>query len=431
LKPSEVRVTVSPNPILSFNTLLLIVISIYACLLTFLLFLFFRKVKQITHYAKETFEGHSVPAVRRERQGVFKELLANIDENANRLKDRIRLADEGKNRIFAILESMAEGVVVVDTRQKIVLINSMLGRVLEVKKKEVPGRYFWEVFRDPDINDMIGRSLAERISIRREHTLLLMERVFQIQSSPVFSGEELLGAVAVFHDVTQLKELEKVRAEFVANVSHELKTPLTSIIGFIETLKEGAIEDAENRLRFLGIIDEHSKKLHALIDDLLFLSKVESEKKALSKGPIDLGEMIENILELFHTALEMQKIKTRVKLSPVPFVIFGDRVLLERAFSNLIDNAIKYNRPGGEMIIEAFLTPGESKIKFTDTGIGIPESDVPRIFERFYRVDKSRARESGGTGLGLSIAKHIIERHSGRIEVESTLQKGSTFIITL
>jgi two-component system, OmpR family, phosphate regulon sensor histidine kinase PhoR len=223
--------------------------------------------------------------------------------------------------------------------------------------------------------------------------------------------------------------LEKLGTEFVANVSHELKTPLTSIIGFVETLKGGAIDDEKNRGKFLQIIDEHAQKLGSLIEDLLVLSRLESGRDHLRKETFDLEPMISRLLALFQHTIDTKRIRVFLELPTKPFLVLADAKLIEQAFSNLIENAVKYNRLDGEIRIRAFPHPRETVIEFEDTGIGIPEQDLPRIFERFYRVDRSRSRESGGTGLGLSIVKHIVERHAGRVEISSVLQKGSTLTI--
>lgn len=361
----------------------------------------------------------------------LKSLVGDISEVKDTLKEGAQSATKEKNRIFAILESMAEGVVVIDPRQKILLVNTVLNNIFGFKAGQVQGRYSWEVFRDPQINAMIEKALKEKISIKEEDTLLLSNSVFEIQVSPVLGGRDFLGVVAVFHDVTKLKKLERLRTEFVANVSHELKTPLTSIIGFVETLKAGAAEDPDTRMRFLGIIEEHSKKLNHLIEELLLLSKLESEHEALKKEGVDLGKLMEKMTLLFENVLKSRKIKLHSEMRPSPFLLSADPKSIEQAFSNLIDNAIKYNQEGGEIFVKASQDPEVTKIEIRDTGIGIPEADLPRIFERFYRVDKSRSRETGGAGLGLSIVKHIVERHSGQIHASSAKQKGATFTITL
>ncbi len=361
----------------------------------------------------------------------FRRSSSQLSEKLVDFQGKLRFADEEKERGMAVIESMVEGVVVIDSDQKILLINSVLSQAFDLKRNEIQGRLFWEVFRDPRLNEMIEKSLKSRLPAGLEHSILLSNSVFQIQVSPVFKGEEFLGVTAVFHDVTKLKELERLRSDFVANVSHELKTPLTSIIGSIETLKEGAAENPRDRARFLDVIDEHSKNLRHLIEDLLLLSKVESGRENLRREKLDAEKILKKVIGTLDLDLNSKKIKVNLDFPEKPFLILADAKSIEQVFLNLIGNAIKYNEPGGKITVRGFYEADSAKIEFEDTGIGIPESDIPRIFERFYRVDKSRSRESGGTGLGLAIVKHIIERHSGQIHVKSHPQQGSTFTITL
>lgn len=356
---------------------------------------------------------------------------SDISKKTADLRTKLEAADEEAKRVMAIVESMVEGVVVIDNAQRILLINSVLSRAFDLKREDIQGRFFWEVFRDPTINEMIAKGLKDRYASTLEHSILLSNSIFQIQISPVFKASEFLGVTAVFHDVTKLKELERMRSDFVANVSHELKTPLTSIMGSVETLKEGAAQDPGDRSRFLNIIEEHSKNLHHLIEDLLLLSKMESGRENLKREKLDAEKILKKVIETLDLVLNSKKIKVNLDFSEKPFLIFGDPKSMEQVFSNLIDNAVKYNEPGGKIAVRGFYETDTAKIEIEDTGIGIPDSDIPRVFERFYRVDKSRSRESGGTGLGLAIVKHIIERHSGQIQVKSHPQKGSTFTITL
>ncbi len=344
----------------------------------------------------------------------------------------LRTAEKERERTVGILESMTEGVLVVDTRQKVLVINPALSRSLGIDKSQAEELHFWEVIRDADLNEAISGVLSRREAVNMEHAILLSGATFEIRISPVFQGAEFLGAVAVFYDVTKLKELERSRSEFVANVSHELKTPLTSILGFIETLKEGAIDDAENRMKFLGIIQDHSMKLHRLIEDLLVLSRIESGSRTLESETLDLGVLLGDALGLFGQALRAKGICLERKFDPDPFWFKADSKAMEEILSNLIDNAIKYNEPGGRITVRASREPEGVRLEVDDTGIGIPEAELTRVFERFYRVDKSRSRESGGTGLGLSIVKRLVERHRGRVEARrSASGKGTTFVITL
>jgi two-component system phosphate regulon sensor histidine kinase PhoR len=348
------------------------------------------------------------------------------------LESQAQFLDEEKRRLSAILESMTEAVIVVDTDQIIRLANSALSRSFELNREAVLGLHFWEVFRDSELNQMIEQCLAAQSALKKEHTLPLSSRVFEIQISPVFSSKEFIGIVAVFHDVTQIKTLENMRSEFVANVSHELKTPLTSIMGFVETLKEGAGEDPKDRARFLDIIDEQSKRLYELIEGLLTLSQIESAGyKEIRKEPVDLKALCENLFAGFETLIKKNKIRVSLQFERDPFTVPADKKALTQAFANLIDNAIKYNKPGGEIDLTAVYEPDFAVILLRDSGIGIPEGDLKRIFERFYRVDKSRSRDSGGTGLGLSIVKHIIENHGGGIEASSPQGQGALFTIRL
>lgn len=353
------------------------------------------------------------------------------DSLQEKLSNELLLVNEERDRVFAVLKSMVEGVLVIDPEERILVINPVLEKVFELEREKAVGRFFWEIIRDPDLNEMIQKALNDRVASKKEHNLLLSESIFQIQTAPVFAKDEFLGAVCVFHDVTKLKELERIKTEFVANVSHELKTPLTSIVGFIETLKEGAIEDKENRMRFLEIIDEQSKKLHRLIEDLLMLSRVESGQAEIQIKPLDVAEMLYKLEKIFEKPMKLKNIQIKTEIKPKPFMIQADSKLFEQVFSNLIDNAVKYNKSNGEILIRAYVSHPKRYIEVHDTGIGIPEEDMPRIFERFYRVDKSRARESGGTGLGLSIVKHIIERHNGSIYVSSQNGRGCVFTIEL
>lgn len=339
-------------------------------------------------------------------------------------------AEEGRRRLAAILESMSEGVMVVEADERVLLVNTALVQAFGFPKKEVEGRHFWEALRDSEVNRLIGEALKSRSARHEEQTVSFTNRAFEIQVAPVSNGDDFLGVVAVFHDVTRVKEYERLRQEFVANVSHELKTPLTSILGYVETLKEGAIDDAENRMRFLSIIEEHSTKLHRLIEDLLLLSRMESASTPLRKEPVPLREEVDKALELVSRGIADKKLNISIEI-PDDLVVDAEPASLERALRNLIENAVKYNVPGGSVRIEGGRTAREVRLRISDTGTGISESDLPRIFERFYRADRSRSRESGGSGLGLSIAKHVIERHGGRLEAQSQPQKGSTFTVTL
>ncbi len=364
-------------------------------------------------------------------QDEAKQLRNKLSVSEESLEGRMKDTLEEKKRLFGILESMTEGVLVVDTEQKILLVNSALCGLFGVRKELVEGKHYWEIFRDPDVNQMVQECLDKQKGSQKELDFLLTKSIFDIHVSPVFAAKEFIGIVAVFRDMTPFKEFDRMRTEFVANVSHELKTPLTSILGFVETLKEGAIDDKENSQKFLSIIEAQSKKLNTLIEDLLLLSRIESSNEPLKKETIRVMDILDKLAETFEPLLKETKNSLKAAVEPKGLKIQAEPSSFERALSNLIDNAIKYSPAGSQVSVEARGDTGSVTVSIKDNGIGIPEADLPRIFERFYRVDKGRTRESGGTGLGLSIVKHIIERHGGSIRVQSVPQKGSTFTITL
>lgn len=258
------------------------------------------------------------------------------------------------------------------------------------------------------------------------------EKDFMVQSTLVERQKEgAIFAIFVFHDITELKKTERIRKDFVANVSHELRTPLTSIKGFVEALKDGAINDLEKSARFLSIISQHTDRMNKIISDLLQLSLIESKDFELKLEPFLIEELFEEILPALKSLAEGKSQKIEIVLNSENQRVLGDRYRIAQALTNLLDNAIKYTPPDGKIKIESWDKGEYIEIAVIDNGIGIPEKDLPRIFERFYRVDKDRSRESGGTGLGLSIVKHIIETHGETVKVRSQLSKGSEFSFRL
>jgi two-component system phosphate regulon sensor histidine kinase PhoR len=239
------------------------------------------------------------------------------------------------------------------------------------------------------------------------------------------------GAIAVFHDITRLKELEKIRQDFVANVSHELRTPLTTIKGYAETLLDGALKE-DVALQFVSVIKRHTDRLTKIVEDLLTLSTIESKEFHLKKERLSISELIRDAVDFVKEAADKKKISISEKETTSSLMVEADRNYLEQVLVNLLDNAIKYGREGGEIEIStAEKDQKEIEISVRDNGMGIPREDLPRVFERFYRVDKGRSQALGGTGLGLSIVKHIVQAHAGRVWAESQLGEGSTFYFTL
>jgi two-component system phosphate regulon sensor histidine kinase PhoR len=258
------------------------------------------------------------------------------------------------------------------------------------------------------------------------------ERILDAHAAPVL-GERLepQGAVLVLHDISEIRRLERVRAEFVANVSHELKTPITAIKGFAETLLEGALYNPRSCEEFVNIIADEAERLNRLINDLLSLSRIESRELRLQLEPLELGHEIKQIADMIRPRFQKKELALSVLAPGKPVVAQADRDRLEQVLLNLLENSLMYTPSGGRVEVAVREEEGMAVVSVRDTGIGIPPDDLPRIFERFYRVDRARSRKLGGTGLGLAIVKHIVDAHGGRVWVESELGQGSTFYFTL
>lgn len=359
------------------------------------------------------------------------ELANTLNKMAQDIEDKIREVKTQNQKLAAIFNSMIEGVIVVDKEGRISSINPTIEKIFGVSKKDVEKKAFLEAIRNNDISDVISAVLNKGQPVSAELTLMYpVSKIFEVNATPIFDNNEVTGCLVVIHDVTEIRKLETVRSDFIANVSHELKTPLTSIKGFIETLLEGALDDKENSRNFLTIIQEHAERLNNLVNDLLSLSHLESKEIILEKKSVDLRQLVERVILGFKSQLRTKDIEVKDEL-PASLSVKADKNRIEQVFTNLIDNAIKFNKEKGFVRIYSQDIDDKVKIVVEDSGIGIPEKDINRIFERFYRVDKARSRELGGTGLGLSIVKHIVELHNGSVGVESTEGFGSKFWLVL
>jgi len=367
------------------------------------------------------------------------ELTKAVDEMKIRLREKIEEVSRERDYLQTILKGMLEGVLVVDERGRILMVNDALQKILSLSS-EVVDKAPLEAIRNTELEEAIRKAIQEGKNSAFELTFplsggkTLEVNVVGISPSPeeiAQEGEKIKGAIAVFHDISRLKELEKIRQDFVANVSHELRTPLTTIKGYTETLLDGALKE-EVAPQFLQVIQKHADRLTKIVEDLLALSKIESKEFYLKWEPISLSGLIDDVSDFVKEAAQKKKISISRSINPFSLKATGDRNYLEQVFINLLDNAVKYTPEGGEISISA-VEKGEREIQVSiqDNGIGIPQEDLSRIFERFYRVDKGRSQELGGTGLGLSIVKHIIQAHGGRVWAESQLGKGSTFCFTL
>ena len=358
-------------------------------------------------------------------------LGTSLNTMAQVLAARMQALSDGKQQLELILEAMGQGVMVLDGDGRIILTNTALLKVLG-SERDLVGKTPLEVLRRPELEDGVKAVLAGQ-PIQTLEIATGQNRVLQANVAPVTNGAGVVtSAVAVFHDLTEIRRAERMRRDFVANVSHEFKTPLTSIRGYTETLLSGAKDDPKIAMDFLKTIERNAQHLEALVSDLLMLAKLEAELPA-TKEQFDLMAVIKEQIASRKTTLKERSIQVSVECPEIQ--IQADRARLATALSNLIDNAIHYNKPGGQIHISAEIRPerqnGGLNLSVADTGNGIPSEELHRIFERFYRVDKSRTRESGGTGLGLSIVKHAIESQGGTINVTSKIGMGSTFTIHL
>ena len=390
-----------------------------------------RPINRMTQISRRFSEGDFSRRIIQSPKDEIGELANTLNKMAQDIEDKIREIKTQNQKLAAIFNSMIEGVIVVDKESRIISINPTIEKIFGVSKKDAKGKIFLEAIRNNDIPEVINAVLSKGEGASAELTLMYpVSKIFEVNATPIFDNDKAAGCLVVIHDVTEIRKLETMRRDFIANVSHELKTPLTSIKGFIETLLEGALDDKENNRGFLMIIQEHAQRLNNLVNDLLSLSHLESNEIVLEKEETNLRQQVEGVILGFKSQLKKRNIEVKDEL-PAALSIKADKNRIEQVFTNLIDNAIKFNKEKGTIKIYSRDVSGKIKIVVEDSGVGIPEKDMTRIFERFYRVDKARSRELGGTGLGLSIVKHIIELHDGSVGVESTEGLGSKFWVVL
>ena len=401
---------------------------------------FFERVKRLRKFSQRIARGDFHPEPAEGPRDELSELAESMNQTAAHLEREIRLLSSERNRASAILRSMVEGVAVVDAQERLVFWNRAFSEVLSLQSATNEGSPLIEVVRSSDLLGLIRRALQGEEGLQSDIAMgIVQPQNFSVTAAPVKAlesdrsgpADKPSGAVVVLHDVTELRRLERVRQDFVANVSHEFKTPLTAIQGFAETLLAGALDDPKNNRRFLEIIREHAARLARVTDDLLKLARIEAGKLELEFFPVGLQDLIEGCTETTLLKASRKKISFNVELPAGLPSIRGDASLLHDVLQNLLDNAIQYTPSGGHVRVEASGGAHEATVTISDSGIGIPLADQERIFERFYRVDAARSREAGGTGLGLSIAKHIVEAHGGRLWVESAVGRGSKFSFSI
>lgn len=388
-----------------------------------------KPVEEATSTAKELARGN-FKARTYEYKGDVGELNFSLNVLARNLEKMTKSYESQQDRLKTLIENMGSGLILIDSDGYINIVNRAFKEIFKEYTDSWHGHLFHEVFPYKEIKDIVEDTFVMEANIRKQVVLPIhIERKnFDVYSAPVLNSlGKLRGIVLVFHDITELKKLEQMRKDFVANVSHELKTPVTSLKGFAETLLDGADGNPEIRKKFLTIMWNESDRLQHLIQDLLDLSKVE-QGFSLNLQEINLASIVEDVILMLETKAKEKEITVKFSAEGNT-VIEGDSPRLKQVFINLINNSLNYTPKGGRVVIR--LKEGSEKVTFSvsDTGIGIHKEEVSRIFERFYRVDKARSRNSGGTGLGLAIVKHLVEAHHGRIRVKSKPGEGSTFTL--
>lgn len=401
--------------------------------------LFSRKVTQplrlMTTMAALIAGGNYDQHIRTYARDEIGEFAQTFNRMANHLRERMETVTKERNQLLAVFGSMVEGVIAVDRDERVVHMNQAAGVMLHTAPEIGIGKRIWEVTRIRPIVEILSETIHAANDIIREAHIIDQphEQTIEMHAAPLRNSQGMLaGAVVVLYDVSELRRLENIRREFVANVSHELKTPITAMKGFVETLRDGALDDHQQAERFLSIIARHADRLHAIIEDLLSLSRLEQEEDV-----IELPRHRERLSVVMEAAVQDCAAKAAAREVTIVTACDPDlwacinAALIEQALVNLLDNAINYSKMGSTVRVEAQREGDEVAIYVCDQGIGIAQEHLPRLFERFYRVDKARSREHGGTGLGLAIVKHIALAHGGRVAVCSNVNEGSTFSIHL
>lgn len=395
-----------------------------------------RPILSITDSAKRIARGDFDRKVKVETGDEIEVLGEAFNTMSGKLKENIEELRDKNLKLQSILTSMSEGLMAVDNENRVLLMNYPGKDYLAIRRTDIFGEILTDLIEEPAIREAVADLLSQRAGGKCEIVLhepvktVLKINVSQIRSD--VRKREVLGAIMIIQDVTEIRNLEEMRTEFVANVSHELKTPLTSIAGFVETLKNGAIENEAVRDRFLDIIEIESGRLSRLIDDLLILSNIEKNSIGWDRREaVDVHAVIREVLDMVALSAEGKAITLKEETPEDLPELKGNRDWFKQMVLNLVDNAVKYTPEGGAVHVATYRFDQELLIKVADTGIGIPQGDIPRLFERFYRVDKARSREVGGTGLGLAIVKHIVLAFGGEIKVRSVEGEGTEFIVKI
>jgi two-component system phosphate regulon sensor histidine kinase PhoR len=388
-----------------------------------------RPVRELTKAAQKVAAGglgHKVTVAAKDEIG---QLARAFNEMSSALKATMDNVSAEKNKLANVLASMSDGVIMTDGEGNMVLANTAAGKLFGFKEADCLNKHLIEVVHDHEVNEVLKKCLetGKEQSVQFESSLA--KRFLRAIAVPLQSQGRLNGALVLFQDLTELRNLQTMRRELVGNISHELRTPLASIKAMVETLQGGAIGDKEAAQDFLSRVNEEIDHLTQMVAELTQLSRIEAGQAELVTEPVDLNMLVDEVIAELAPLAERQKITLTKELSPDPPSVLADKDRIRQTIINLVHNAVKFNRPDGNVMVSTFYDSGSVSVSVSDTGIGIPQEDLPHIFERFYKADK--ARSGGGSGLGLAIAKHTIQAHGGEILAESEEGKGSVFTFRL
>jgi two-component system phosphate regulon sensor histidine kinase PhoR len=393
-------------------------------------------IVEMQRVARRMTDGDFAVRARMRSVDELADLGGALNVMAARLRDKIQDLEYEQGKVAAILDGMVEGVVAVDGRDHVLLMNERARAIFGLDQARGLGKPLLEVIRNADLHALLRASRGGVDDSPAPHELRVPaaagDRIIQMSAVPLALGTDERGVVMVLHDVTELRRLEQVRTEFVANVSHELRTPLTAIQGYLETLLGGALDEPEDAHRFLEVVFRHTERLGRLLNDLTDLSNIELGKVSLQLKSLVLASVVESVLDIIRPRAEAAEVLLEQAIPDALPPVLADNDRLEQILINLVDNAVKYSPRGARVLVSAEVLDRETvQVAVVDSGVGIPAADLPRITERFYRVDKARSRALGGTGLGLAIVKHLVAAHGGQLRITSEVGRGTTVRFTL
>ncbi|MGG0890344.1 two-component system histidine kinase PnpS [Cytobacillus horneckiae] len=389
-----------------------------------------KPIESATRVAIELAKGNYRARTYDRHIGEAGKLSSSINVLARNLQEMVKSQEMHQDRLSTLIENMGSGLILIDSKGYITLVNRTYREVFHLDSTEYINQLYYDVIEQKEVTDLIEEIFMTEHKVRQQILIPIgiHRKHFEVYGVPIIGTNDVWkGVLLVFHDITELKKLEQVRRDFVANVSHELKTPITSIKGFSETLLDGAMDDREALRQFLNIILQESERLQTLIQDLLDLSKIEQQGFNLSVEKVNVITIVNEVITIVNRKAEEKNISILFEKDMEPIIIEADPYRLKQIFINIVSNALAYTTNNGSVAIKVTNDSSKVYIDIEDTGIGIEQSEIPRIFERFYRVDRARSRNSGGTGLGLAIVKHLVEAHKGLVTVESEVGKGSVF----